>query len=164
MISILYQILTLSVQCIGRIWFPRFRSSDIPQLTILVWGKSYYLYSSIGWKTRDVRVSFHLLWCILHGYPKDISRGSILLVKSPLNPNFWTPFPFYSGHDNPFPVTGTGMENCIPKFWERESKKYTQLLETGTGMKNSFPSFGNGNRRPVFPKMVRNGNSRSTLA
>ena len=24
--------------------------------------------------------------------------------------------------DNPFPVTGTGMENCIPKFWEREWK------------------------------------------
>ena len=22
--------------------------------------------------------------------------------------------------ENQFPVTGTGMENCIPKFWERE--------------------------------------------
>ena len=30
-------------------------------------------------------------------------------------------------------------------------------------MKNSFPNFGNGNRRPVFPKMVGNGNSRSPL-
>ena len=109
--------------------------------------------------------NFHLLWCILHGYPKDISRGSILSVKSPLNPNFWTPFPFYSRRDNPFPLTGTGMENCIPKFWEREreSKKHSQLLGTGTGMKNSFPNFGNGNRRPVFPKMVGNGNSRSPL-
>ena len=60
---------------------------------------------------------------------------------------------------------GTGMKNCIPKFWEREreSKKHSQLLGTGTGMKNSFPNFGNGNRRPVFPKMVGNGNSRSPL-
>ena len=30
-------------------------------------------------------------------------------------------------------------------------------------MKNSFPNFGNRNRRPVFPKMVGNGNSRSPL-
>ena len=109
--------------------------------------------------------NFHLLWCIIHGYPKDISRGSILSVKSPLNPNFWTPFPFYSRRDNPFPLTGTGMENCIPKFWEREqeSKKHSQLLGTGTGLKNSFPNVGNGNRRPAFPKMVGNGNSRSPL-
>ena len=34
--------------------------------------------------------------------------------------------------NNPFPVTGTGMENCIPKFWERERKI-------------AFPTFGNGN-------------------
>ena len=34
MISILYQILTLSVQCIGRIFIPRFRSSDIWEFTI----------------------------------------------------------------------------------------------------------------------------------
>ena len=78
--------------------------------------------------------NFHLLWCILHGYPKDISRGSILSVKSPLNPNFWTPFPFYSRRDNPFPLTGMGMENCIPKFWEREWE-----------WKFPFPTFGNGN-------------------
>ena len=92
-------------------------------------------------------------------------NGSILSVKSPQNPNFWTPFSFHSRHDNPFPLTGTGMENCIPKFWEREreSKKHSQLLGTGTGIKNSFPNFGNGNRRLVFPKMVGNGNSRSPL-
>ena len=71
--------------------------------------------------------------------------------------------PFYSRCDNPFPLTGTGMENCIPKFWERESKKHSQLLGTGTGMKNSFPNVGNGNRRPVFQKMVGNGNFRSSL-
>ena len=35
---------------------------------------------------------------------------------------------------NPFPVTGTGMENCIPKFWERERER-----------KIGFPTFGNGN-------------------
>ena len=87
-------------------------------------------------------------------------------VKSPLNLNFWSLFPFYSRRDNPFLVAGTGMENCIPKFWERdrEWKKRSQLLGTGTGMKNSFPNFGNGNRRPIFPKMVGNGNSRSPLA
>ena len=41
--------------------------------------------------------------------------------------------------DNPFPVTGTGMENCIPQFWEREQewKEHSQLLGTGTGMKKS---------------------------
>ena len=57
------------------------------------------------------------------------------------------------------------MENCIPKFWERERewKKHSQFLGTGTGMKKSFPIFGNGNRRPVFPGMVRNGNSCSPL-
>ena len=36
--------------------------------------------------------------------------------------------------NNPFPVTGTGMENCIPKFWERERER-----------KIAFPTFGNGN-------------------
>ena len=36
--------------------------------------------------------------------------------------------------DSPFPVTGTGMENCIPKFWERERES-----------KKAFPTFGNGN-------------------
>ena len=36
--------------------------------------------------------------------------------------------------NNPFPVTGTGMENCIPKFWERERER-----------KIVFPTFGNGN-------------------
>ena len=101
--------------------------------------------------------NFHLLWCILHGYPKDISRGSILSVKSPLNLNFWTPFPFHSRRDNPFQLTGTGMENCIPKFWERErewkiafptfgngngnDKFHSQFLGTGTGMTNSIPNF-----------------------
>ena len=29
---------------------------------------------------------------------------------------------------------GTGMENCIPKFWERERES-----------KKAFPTFGNGN-------------------
>ena len=36
--------------------------------------------------------------------------------------------------DNPFPVTGTGIQNCIPKFWERERE-----------WKIAFPTFGNGN-------------------
>ena len=31
------------------------------------------------------------------------------------------------------------MENCIPKFWERESKK-------------AFPTFGNGNEK-LIPKL-----------
>ena len=50
-------------------------------------------------------------------------------------------FPTFAHHsrsipdiDNPFPVTGTGMENCIPKFWERERE-----------WKLAFPTFGNGN-------------------
>ena len=47
---------------------------------------------------------------------------------------FWTPFPLYSRHDNPFPVMGTGMENCIPEFREREWE-----------WKIEFPTFGNGN-------------------
>ena len=37
---------------------------------------------------------------------------------------------------NPFPVTETGMENVIPKFWEREWKM-------------SFPTFGNGNEKII---------------
>ena len=36
-------------------------------------------------------------------------------------------------------------------------KFHSQLL--GMRMKNSFPIFGNGNWRPVFPRMVGNGNS-----
>ena len=36
--------------------------------------------------------------------------------------------------DNPFPVMGTGMENCIPNFWDREWES-----------KIAFPNFGNGN-------------------
>ena len=91
------------------------------------------------------------------GCPKDISRRSILSVKSPLIPNFWTPFPFYSRHYNPFPLMGTGMENSIPEFWERErewkiafpnfgngngnGKFHSQFLRTGTGMTNSIPDF-----------------------
>ena len=36
---------------------------------------------------------------------------------------------------------GTGMENCIPKFWVRESKK-------------AFPTFGNGNgNEKLIPKL-----------
>ena len=40
--------------------------------------------------------------------------------------------------DSPFPVTGTGMENCFPKFWEREWKM-------------PFPTFGNrkGNEKII---------------
>ena len=77
------------------------------------------------------------------GCPKDISRRSILSVKSPLIPNFWTPFPFYSRHYNPFPLTGTGMENCIPEFWERERE-----------WKIAFPTFGNGNgNEKLIPKL-----------
>ena len=45
--------------------------------------------------------------------------------------------------DNPFPVTGTGMENCIPKFWERERE-----------WKIAFPTFGNGNgNEKLIPKL-----------
>ena len=44
--------------------------------------------------------------------------------------------------DSPFPVTGTGMENCIPKFWERERES-----------KKAFPTFGNGNgNEKLIPK------------
>ena len=43
---------------------------------------------------------------------------------------------FYQLKDyNPFPLTGAGMENCIPEFWERERE-----------WKIAFPTFGNGNR------------------
>ena len=35
---------------------------------------------------------------------------------------------------NQIPVTGMGMENCIPKFWEREWE-----------WEISFPTFVNGN-------------------
>ena len=38
---------------------------------------------------------------------------------------------------------GTGMENCIPEFWERERE-----------WKNSFPTFGNGNgNEKLIPKL-----------
>ena len=40
--------------------------------------------------------------------------------------------------DNPFPVTGTGMENCILKFWEREWE-----------WEITFPTFGNGNEKII---------------
>ena len=77
------------------------------------------------------------------GCPKDISWRSILSVKSPIIPNFWTPFPFYSRHYNPFPLTGTGMENSIPEFWERERE-----------WKIAFPNFGNGNgNEKLIPKI-----------
>ena len=63
--------------------------------------------------------------------------------------SFPFPFPkvgnafFYSRCDNPFPVTGTGMENCIPKFWERERES-----------KKAFPTFGNGNgNEKLIPKL-----------
>ena len=42
-----------------------------------------------------------------------------------------------------FPLTGTGMENCIPKFWERERES-----------KKAFPTFGNGNgNEKLIPKL-----------
>ena len=49
--------------------------------------------------------------------------------------------------DNPFPVTGTGIENCLPKFWEREWKM-------------SFPTSGNGNKKiiPNFREQELDGN------
>ena len=67
--------------------------------------------------------------------------------------------------NNPFLVTGTGMENCIPKFLNGNGKEklHSQLLRTRMGMKKSFPIFGKGNRRLVFPGMIRNGNARSPL-
>ena len=47
--------------------------------------------------------------------------------------------PFYSQHYNPFPLTGTGMENCIPEFWERERE---------------WKTFGNGNgNEKLIPKV-----------
>ena len=51
----------------------------------------------------------------------------------------------------------------IPGNGNGNGKLHSQILGTGTGMKNSFPNFGNVNWRPVFPKMVGNGNSRSPL-
>ena len=43
--------------------------------------------------------------------------------------------------DNPFPVAGTGMENFIPKFWERERE-----------WQIAFPTFGNGKgKEKVIP-------------
>ena len=59
-------------------------------------------------------------------------RRCMLSIKSPftlalhsrLIPDF----------DNPFPVMGTGMENCIPNFWDREWES-----------KIAFPNVGNGN-------------------
>ena len=93
-------------------------------------------------------------------------RRCILSIKSSLFSHLLNSIPvLIPDFDNPFPVTGTGMENCIPKFWEREweRKLHSQLLGMRMGMNKSFPIFGNGNRRPVFPGMVRNGNSRSPL-
>ena len=55
---------------------------------------------------------------------------------------------------------GTGMENGIPEFREREWEQKIAFQILGTGMKNSFPNFGNENGRTVFPGMVGSGNSR----
>ena len=42
--------------------------------------------------------------------------------------------------------TGTGIENSIPKVWEREGnwKFHSQNSGTGREWKNPFPKFGNG--------------------
>ena len=42
--------------------------------------------------------------------------------------------------------TGTGIENFIPKVWEREGnwKFHSQNSGTGREWKNPFPKFGNG--------------------
>ena len=65
----------------------------------------------------------------------------------------------------PIPGKGTGMKNSIPNFWEREQEWEIAFptFENGNGSKNPFPTFGNRNGRQVFPGMVGNGNSRSSL-
>ena len=65
----------------------------------------------------------------------------IISVKPPISRLLYSIPVLIPDFDNPFPVTGTGMENCIPKFWERESKK-------------AFPTFGNGNgNEKLIPKL-----------
>ena len=43
--------------------------------------------------------------------------------------------------DSPFPVTGTGMENCIPKFWEREWEMPFSTFGNGNGNEKIIPNF-----------------------
>ena len=55
----------------------------------------------------------------------------LLSYKSPLIPNFGSPFPFsIPDYDNPFPVKGPGIENFIPNFWkwEQEGKNNSHLV------------------------------------
>ena len=75
----------------------------------------------LGYKDVDLKYVYYQFKTILF---------STFVLHSVLIPDF----------DKPFPVTGTGMENCIPEFWEWKRE-----------WKIAFPTFGNGNEK-LIPK------------
>ena len=65
----------------------------------------------------------------------------IISVKPPISRLLYSIPVLIPDFDSPFLVTGTGMENCIPKFWEQEQE-----------WKMPFPTFGNGNgNKKIIP-------------
>ena len=58
-----------------------------------------------------------------------------------------------------FGFSGTGMDQPIPKFWERESKFHFQFLGTGMGMNISIPDFWGRECDVPFPEIIGKGNS-----
>ena len=68
------------------------------------------------------------------------SQGKLNMSKSKLFLTFvLQPF-LIPDFNNPFLVMGTGMENCIPKFWEQESER-KMLFTTNTFMRASYRTF-----------------------
>ena len=53
--------------------------------------------------------------------------------------------------DNPFPVTGTGIQICIPKFWEREREWKNHSQNSGTGMGGRYSREWPGTGIPAHP-------------
>ena len=77
-------------------------------------------------------------------------------LKENTNPQGWAGMTFEG--------LGTGIENSIPKVWEREGneKKHSQNSGTGGEWKKAFPKFGNGKgMKKNIPKIrVREGNEK----
>ena len=91
-------------------------------------------------------------------YPPWIPQGYIkriyFIIQKPSKSQLLNSIPilpFYSRCDNPFLLTGTGMENCMPKFWEREREWKTHSQTLGTGIGGPYSRKWSGTGIPAHP-------------